>query len=259
MKRNLRYQEKKFISGNKEWQHRKLAEIIRACYEANLLDQKPLALSLLEHYHEILSWLGIPFEALILDHESLANAYHKHLKLAGDSLKEENFLPLVRKQDKSQPLRPVLEVDIFLDDLRSLKNIGSIVRTCEAFRLGSIKYLATKAKWEKPQLAKTAMGTEKWVSIEAIESLQALKRPILALETSDEALSIYDYPFPRSFTLIVGNEEFGISSEALNLADGIITIPLFGRKNSLNVANAFAVVAGEIVRQDIKAKNNEIS
>ena len=62
-------------------------------------------------------------------------------------------------------------------------------------------------------------------------------------------MSIYDFTFPEKFTLILGNEEYGLSDEWLNQCDQIVTIPMWGFKNSLNVASAYAIAAYEIRKQ----------
>ncbi|MCE2983540.1 MAG: TrmH family RNA methyltransferase, partial [Parachlamydia sp.] len=90
---------------------------------------------------------------------------------------------------------------------------------------------------------------DQWVSCFKEIPLSQLKKPIIALETATGAHNLYDFSFPSSFTLVVGNEEYGCSDETLHLADEWVEIPLRGRKNSLNVANAFAIAAGEIARQ----------
>ena len=48
---------------------------------------------------------------------------------------------------------------------------------------------------------------------------------------------------------MVGNEALGISREVLEMADEIVEIPMWGFKNSVNVAVAFGIVAFEAVRQ----------
>ena len=48
---------------------------------------------------------------------------------------------------------------------------------------------------------------------------------------------------------VLGNEERGCSTESIKSSDAYINIPLFGKKNSLNVACAFAIIASEISRQ----------
>ena len=90
---------------------------------------------------------------------------------------------------------------------------------------------------------RTAMGAAALVPCFRNVLLNDLPRPIIALDTSDEAISLNDFIFPASFTLVLGNEEYGISDAALRLADILVEIPLFGVKNSLNVACAFAIAA----------------
>jgi tRNA G18 (ribose-2'-O)-methylase SpoU len=81
-----------------------------------------------------------------------------------------------------------------------------------------------------------------------------LPRPIIALETSDEAAPIDGFDFPPSFSLVLGNEEYGVSDEALTLAESLVEIPLLGTKNSLNVACAFAIAAAAIRKRFAKIK-----
>ena len=93
------------------------------------------------------------------------------------------------------------------------------------------------------------MGTETIVPVYQGD-LSNLKKPLIALETVENAPSIYDFSFPETFSLLLGNEEYGLKEKTLRQADHIVQIPLLGSKNSLNVANAFAIVAGEISRKN---------
>ncbi len=67
---------------------------------------------------------------------------------------------------------------------------------------------------------------------------------IFALELGGTDIS--EFSFPKKGTVILGNEELGLSPEAVTLANrrglGLVTIPTFGRKGSLNVASAFAIL-----------------
>lgn len=138
---------------------------------------------------------------------------------------------------------PFLEIDIYLENLRSMHNIGAILRTVEAFRLGTV-YISKKLPPSAiEKIRKTAMGTDKDVPLHVIDNIDSLKKPIIAVETSSNAISCNDFTFPKSFTLLFGNEAFGLSDAALSYADHIVNIPLFGGKNSLNVTSAFAILA----------------
>ncbi len=202
---------------------------------------------LFAHYQEIVEWLGINLETLqIGDKKALADRYHWHLRAGKLSLKEQNLLPAISKGDRTKVVAPPLPISIYLDHIRSAHNVGSIIRTTEALSLGRLCFSTDTPFADHVQVVKTAMGAE----VECVRdaNLAKLPRPIIALETSVEAISLYDFIFPEEFTLVLGNEEYGCSDESLRLADHVVEIPLFGKKNSLNVANAFAIVAGEIRR-----------
>ena len=180
--------------------------------------------------------------------QTIADRYHYHLQQAGFGQKEHHLLPKVRTGDKTSA-QPSLPIAIYLDQIRSAHNVGSIIRTVEAFSLGTLYFSASTPFITHKQVQDTAMGSAAWVSCHRNIPLDSLPKPLIALETSEEAASLYDFIFPSTFTLVLGNEEYGCSEETLKAADIILEIPLRGRKNSLNVANAFAIVASEIIRQ----------
>ncbi len=217
--------------------HKKAADLLREAY----LDQNKFP-----YYQEIETELSLTKIAYTA--EALSDRYHEHLRIATISLKEHSFLPNISHLD-SLSNEPFLPIDIYLDNLRSAHNVGSILRTTEAFRLGEIHFSEKTPFTDHPKIAKSSMGTATLVPCHHNSPMTALKRPLIALETHETALSTYDFTFPESFTLLVGNEEYGLSKAVLDSADVIIKIPLLGAKNSLNVANAFAIAASEIRRQ----------
>lgn len=234
------FTKKKFVSLPLKRQHKKCAEFLRFIF-----DKKDLS-GELAHYNEMLEWMGEPAISN-LNHEIVADRYHDHLKKAGISKREHNLL---RTGDKAQTEKMTWPIAIYLDQLRSAHNVGSIMRTVESFRLGTLYFSDDTPSKEHKQVQDTSMGTHEWVTCIKGIPLNQLPRPIVALETCEEALSLYDFLFPASFTLVVGNEEYGCSENSMKEADYVVEIPLRGRKNSLNVANAFALVAGEILRQN---------
>lgn len=139
--------------------------------------------------------------------------------------------------------------------------MGSIFRTADA--VGATKlYLAgiTPAPIDRfgrarQQLTKVSLGAEKYLPWEKARSaarlIRALKKQgckIYALEQSPKAVPYHrlrpkgGYRFAR-IALVVGNEVRGLPRAVLNLADQVLEIPMYGRKESLNVAVAFGVVA----------------
>lgn len=183
--------------------------------------------------------------------EMISDLCQQHNKKAGVQWKEHHLLPRVSQGDR-QESAPAWPIAVYLDHLRSAHNVGSIIRTVEALALGSIYFSPDTPFIDNKQVQNTSMGACQWVDAVKDCPLQMLPKPVIALETCPTAKSIYEFPFPPTFTLVVGNEEYGCSAETLSTADEILYIPLRGRKNSLNVANAFALVAGEIARQRTK-------
>jgi tRNA G18 (ribose-2'-O)-methylase SpoU len=235
------FSQKKFSSFSKEKQHKKCAELLRTLYCSS--SEKLLTL-----YNTLQEWMQEePLEKF--DEELVADRYHNHLKKAGRGLKECNFLPTIRSGDRANPQGALLEVSVYLDQIRSAHNVGSILRTVEAFQLSSVYFSEDTPFANHPQVLKAAMGSAEWVNCFCVKGFEELPKPLIALETCEEAETIDTFFFPKSFTLVLGNEERGCSKEILKKADHVLEIPLFGRKNSLNVANAFAIAAAWISQQ----------
>jgi tRNA G18 (ribose-2'-O)-methylase SpoU len=203
-------------------------------------------------YQQLLSWMNEQsLDSSRTDAPSfkdIAHRLHWHENQAKIYRREHRLLPPIRKGDRENA-QETWPITVYLDHLRSAHNVGSIIRTIEAFSLGQVVFSEGTPFITHAQVQQTAMGTEKWVECKQGINLHQLPRPFIILETSEEAISLFDFIFPSYFTLVIGNEEFGCSDEALAVADRLIEIPLRGRKNSLNVANAFAIVAAEVNRQ----------
>jgi TrmH family RNA methyltransferase len=133
---------------------------------------------------------------------------------------------------------------IYLEDIRSPFNVGSIFRTAEAFGAERIILSPRTPAPTHPRAEKTALGTTHalpW-SVAPLDSLEGSEQ-VFALELGGVPLS--EFIFPRKGTVLVGSEELGLSPEALSLADrglGRVSIPLAGAKRSLNVSVAFGIL-----------------
>ena len=232
----MAFTKRKFLDLEVKQRHKKCAELLRRHYEDNNCD--------LTEYNTLLSWIKIhPFP--FTDKKALADRYHWHMQMAGLSLKEHNLLPSLRTQDK-EPKIDFPNIAIYLDHVRSAYNVGSILRTVEALRIGRVYFSEKTPFIDNEKVQRTAMGAASLVPCFQNVALASLPRPLIALDTSDAAVSISDFVFPSSCTLILGNEEYGISNEALAEVDAIVEIPLFGAKNSINIACAFAIAAAKL-------------
>jgi TrmH family RNA methyltransferase len=138
----------------------------------------------------------------------------------------------------------VLPFTVYLEDIRSPFNVGSIFRTAEAFGAERILLSARTPLPTHPRATRTSLGTSRVLPWEVADlSVISAHGPIFALETGGTPLARFRFP-PRGVVL-VGSEELGLSPEALALADaglGRVSIPLGGAKRSLNVSVAFGIL-----------------
>lgn len=156
---------------------------------------------------------------------------------------------------EDRPTIPRQPVQIVLDNLRSAYNVGSIFRTSDAGAVEHIHLCGMSAHPPHKKLEKTALGAFEYVpwtyherTKDVLDALgdQGIHR--VAVEVTDEASSLMDYPFPKPVALVFGNEVTGINQKVLNRCDGVARIPMHGYKNSMNVATAFGVVLYEVLR-----------
>lgn len=233
------FTKKKFLSLQEAHRHKMASELLKEVFASS--DHKTLTV-----YRNIEEWLLLP-PITLTNYEEVSHRFHYHLEKAKISRREHSFLYIKTKDEPS--LVPFLPIHIFLTSLRSAFNVGSILRTVEAFRLGSVYFGSTTPNIDNPKVQKASMGTYNKVPCFSNHSIEQMPRPWIALETATPSTSLDSFTFPISFTLILGNEEFGIPQEILQQCDAILEIPLYGSKNSLNVASAFAITACAIANQ----------
>ncbi|MDT8325285.1 MAG: RNA methyltransferase [Bacteroidota bacterium] len=145
---------------------------------------------------------------------------------------------------------------VVVDNVRSLYNVGSIFRSCDGALVEKLYLCGFTPFPPRKEISKTALSATETVPWEHVyditEALAQLKDNgyrIAALEHTSGSISCFDMGvdlFPLA--VIVGNEITGISDSALAHCDMAVEIPMFGVKQSLNVAVATGVLCFECVR-----------
>jgi 23S rRNA (guanosine2251-2'-O)-methyltransferase len=138
---------------------------------------------------------------------------------------------------------------IILDNLRSAFNVGAIFRLCDTMRVSGLFLCGCTAHPPHIKLEKTSMGTIDYVpwkyfgkTVDAVMFLKEQGIKVWAAETSAQSLIYNKVEYPSRLGLVFGNEALGVSREVLEVCDAMVEIPLYGFKNSLNVATSFAVI-----------------
>lgn len=142
---------------------------------------------------------------------------------------------------------------VILDNVRSLYNVGSFFRTCDAFRVKKLILCGITGTPPHREISKTAIGAEKSVEWEyfpqTISAVNQLKQDgywICAIEQAVDAWKLGSVHWPTKPTaFIFGNEIDGVAQEVLDICDACIEIPQAGTKHSINVSVAAGVVLWE--------------
>ena len=210
------------------------------------------------------TFVGKPHRAEALMPAARRAAHHirhllRHEAAAADAhLRNVDDAALARARSGAPPH----SVRLVLDNVRSAYNVGALFRTADTARCAEILTCGFTPHPPHPKLAKTGFGAVDSVpsrhvesTLHAVRSLQADGVAVYAMETTELSVNYAAVDFPRGeggeggVALVLGNEETGVDTAVLAAADGVIEVPTFGAKNSLNVAAAGAIVVFEALRQ----------
>ena len=144
-----------------------------------------------------------------------------------------------------------LPLVVVLDDVRSMYNIGSVFRTCDAFRVEAIALCGICQTPPSTEIHKTALGAEDAVSWKyyktALEAVEALKKEgyeVLAVEQVEHSTKLQHF-LPnktKRYAVVLGNEVKGVHQEVVDACDGCLEIPQLGTKHSMNVSVTAGIV-----------------
>lgn len=160
---------------------------------------------------------------------------------------------------KAEPLEwPGVQNNNFflvLEALQDPGNLGTLVRTAEAAGVEQVIVSQNSVDPYNPKVVRASMGSIfRLPIVEEVDLTRPLKEIKkaggLVLATSSKKGCLYDkisFKFPLA--LVLGQEAAGISEGTLSLADERVMIPLAGRVESLNVAQAGAILLFEIKKQ----------
>ena len=162
-------------------------------------------------------------------------------RLSIEEFKEAEKLPLI----------------VVLDDVRALYNVGSVFRSCDAFRVEAVYLCGITATPPNAEIHKTALGGEDSVDWKyfatADEAVKALHEDgvfVYSIEQVEGSTKLQDLQLePRRYAVVFGNEVKGVHQSVVDASDGCLEIPQFGTKHSLNVSVTAGIVVWEFARQ----------
>ena len=157
-----------------------------------------------------------------------------------------------------------LEIIVVLDNIRSMHNIGSIFRTCDAMPNCKIYLCGICATPPNKEIYKTALGATKSVKWKyfkktelALAYLIKNNYAIIAIEQTSNSIMLDDFSVnDRKIALIFGNEVKGISENTIKSVKTCVQIQQHGTKQSMNVSVVAGIVLWAITHNTTVPKIN---
>lgn len=144
---------------------------------------------------------------------------------------------------------------VLLDGLQDPGNLGTILRTADAFALDLVILCEGCTDPTAPKVVRATMGAAfrqpvcQMPLAEAIDALQQHGIPVYAAALEPDSVPLPPEGLPERSAVIIGNEGNGVTQAALDLCDYKLIIPMAGRAESLNAGVAAAILIWEMTKK----------
>ncbi len=189
--------------------------------------------------------------------ESLANTkvieFEENIfKYVTDTVTPQGILVVLKipEYDLEDELKKYKNNILILDKVQDLGNIGTIIRSCNAFDVGIVLCTQGTADVYSPKALRSTMGgilNTKVIYLNNINIIKKLKEyeykiVTTSLETSN---TLNEIDMNNKYAFVMGNEANGVSKEVMSLSDILVKIPMSDKIESLNVGVATSIVLYE--------------
>ena len=143
---------------------------------------------------------------------------------------------------------------VISDGITDPHNLGALIRCAEGAGAHGVIIPKRRAVGVTSAVSKSSAGAIEHMAIAKVSNIAAtiesLKKKgvwVFAAEAGGEAY--YDTDFNCAVAIVLGSEGDGVSQIVKEKSDYIVSIPMYGKVNSLNVSTAAAVILSEVARQ----------
>ena len=139
---------------------------------------------------------------------------------------------------------------VVLDNIRSAHNVGSVLRSCDAFKIDKVYLCGICATPPSAEIHKAALGAEDSVpwehvddTLDAVGRLRSEGYRIVSVEQTVHSVKLDDYKRGEDrIAVILGNEVDGVRQDVVDASDFALEVPQWGTKHSLNVSVCAGVI-----------------
>ena len=166
-------------------------------------------------------------------------AYLEFLENILTENRKERFLNVLKNRTR--------HFTVAVEDVFQMHNTSAVMRSCEVFGIQELNII--EQRFGKRIDKEIAMGAQKWVDINAFDSitgcldnLQSRGYQIIATTPHEDDCLLEDFDISKPCALFFGTERDGLSEEILKRADGFLKIPMVGFTESLNISVSAAII-----------------
>lgn len=180
-------------------------------------------------------------------------AYLEFLENILTDNRKERFLNVLKNRTK--------HFTIAVEDIFQMHNTSAVMRSCEVFGIQELNVI--EQRYGKSIDKEIAMGAQKWVDINAfdsisgcIDALKAKGYQIIATTPHENDCLLEDFDISKPSALFFGTERDGLSEEILQKADGFLKIPMVGFTESLNISVSASIIIQNLMH---RLRNSDIN
>lgn len=146
-------------------------------------------------------------------------------------------------------------IEIILDNIRSAHNVGSVFRSADSFKADKVWLCGICAIPPSAEIHKSALGAEfsvEWGyekdTLSLVKRLKEEGYTVLSVEQTVNSVMLDKFKpeTGRKYALVFGNEVDGVQQEVVDASDGVLEIPQYGTKHSLNISVSAGIVLWHI-------------
>jgi len=168
------------------------------------------------------------------------------------SVRKSSPAELSTRHASNQTPIPEASIMVCLHNIRSMHNVGSSFRSCDAMGIHALLLTGYTPTPPRLEISKTALGADEWVKWEHHSDIKKMISDyrnqgwaIVAVEQTNSSVHLQDgiyNPNSQPQIFIFGNEVLGVDDDILELADRVVEIPQYGKKHSFNVSVSLGIV-----------------
>ena len=142
-----------------------------------------------------------------------------------------------------------------MDNIRSAHNVGSVFRSADSFKADKVWLCGICATPPSAEIHKSALGAEfsvEWGyekdTLSLVKRLKEEGYTVLSVEQTVNSVMLDKFKpeTGRKYALVFGNEVDGVQQEVVDASDGVLEIPQYGTKHSLNISVSAGIVLWHI-------------